>query len=169
MIEMKSPKETIELGKRIGKLLQAGDVVALIGKLGSGKTTLTQGLARGLGIKKRNYVTSPSFTLVKEHKGRLPIYHIDLYRIDNLKEVYDLGYEEYFYGEGVTIIEWAEKIRRLLPEEVLIINLETVDENRRKIEFIPKGKHYQKIVKTLMRNAKYGMRNTKKTHQRINA
>ncbi|GAH58582.1 unnamed protein product, partial [marine sediment metagenome] len=75
-------------------------------------------------------------------------------RIDNLKEVYDLGYEEYFYGEGVTIIEWAEKIRRLLPKEVLIINLEIVDENRRKIEFIPKGKHYQKIVKTLMRNAK---------------
>ena len=152
IIETKSAKETIELGNRIGKLLQAGDVIALIGKLGNGKTTLTQGLARGLGIKKRNYVTSPSFTLVKEYKGRLPIYHIDLYRIDNLQEVYDLGYEEYFYGEGVTIIEWAEKIRRLLPEEVLIINLETVDENGRRIEFVPKGRHYRNIIKRFMVN-----------------
>lgn len=165
-----SARETIELGKKIGKLLRAGDVVALVGKLGSGKTTLTQGLARGLGVKKEDYVTSPSFTLIKEHKGRLPIYHLDLYRIDNLKEVYDLGYEEYFYGEGVTIIEWAEKIRRLLPKEVLIINLEIIDENknlafgenlvtywakpwarrnRRRIEFFPKGKHYQGIVKKI--------------------
>ena len=91
IIETKSAKKTIELGKRVGKLLQAGDVIALIGKLGNGKTTLTQGLARGLGVKKRNYVTSPSFTLIKEYKGRLPIYHFDLYRIDNLKEVYDLS------------------------------------------------------------------------------
>lgn len=151
MVEMKSAEETIELGKRIGKLLQVGDVVALIGRLGSGKTTLTQGLARGLGVKKRNYVTSPSFTLIKEYKGRIPIYHIDLYRIDNIKEIFNLGYEEYFYGEGVTIIEWAEKIRRLLPEEVLVINLETVDENRRRIEFIPKGKHYRNIVDKLTR------------------
>ena len=166
IIETKSARETIELGKRIGRLLRAGDVVALTGKLGSGKTTLTQGMARGLVVKKRNYVTSPSFTLVKEYKGRLPIYHIDLYRIDNLKEVYDLGYEEYFYGEGITIIEWAEKIRRLLPEEVLIITLETVDENGRRIEFVPKGKHYQKIVKTLMRNVK--CEKNASTHQRLN-
>ncbi len=149
IIKTKSATETIELGKRIGKLLQAGDVVALIGKLGSGKTTLTQGLARGLEVKKKNYVTSPSFTLIKEHKGRLPVYHIDLYRIDNLKEVYDLGYEEYFYGEGVTIIEWADKIKKLLPKEVLFINLEIIGENRRKIEIVSKGKHYQGIVKKI--------------------
>ncbi|MBA7654947.1 tRNA threonylcarbamoyladenosine biosynthesis protein TsaE [subsurface metagenome] len=151
IVETKSAKETIRLGKKIGKLLRPGDVVALIGKLGSGKTTLTQGLAKGLGVKKKNYVTSPSFTLIKEHKGRMPLYHIDLYRIDNLKEVYDLGYEEYFYGEGVTIIEWAKKVRRLLPEEVLIINLEIIDENRRRIEFIPKGKHYRDIIDKLIR------------------
>ncbi len=100
-------------------------------------------------MKKKDYVTSPSFTLIKEHKGRLPVYHIDLYRIDNLKEVYDLGYEEYLYGEGVTIIEWAEKIKKLLPKEVLIINLEIIDGNRRKIGFIPKGKRYQNIIKKL--------------------
>ncbi len=154
IIETRSAKETIELGKRVGKLLQAGDVVALIGRLGSGKTTLTQGLARGLEVKKKNYITSPSFTLIKEYKGRIPTYHIDLYRIDNIKEVYNLGYEEYFYGEGVTIIEWADKIKKLLPKEGLIINLEIIDENRRKIEFVPKGKSYRRIVKTLMRNAK---------------
>ncbi len=147
IVETESAKETIDLGKKIGKLLQAGDVVTLVGKLGSGKTTLAQGLARGLGVKRKDYVTSPSFTLIKEHKGRIPVYHIDLYRIDNLKEVYDLGYEEYFYGEGVTIIEWAEKIRRLLPKEVLIMNLEIIDENRRRIEFIPRGKHYRDIIK----------------------
>ena len=161
MIETKSATETIELGKRIGKLLQAGNVVALIGRLGSGKTTLTQGLARGLGVKGKDYVTSPSFTLIKEHKGRIPIYHIDLYRIDNIKEIFNLGYEEYFYGEGVTIIEWADKIRKLLPREVLIINLEIIGENRRKIDILPKGKHYQIIVKTLMRTAKCGLRNAK--------
>jgi tRNA threonylcarbamoyladenosine biosynthesis protein TsaE len=147
IIETKSAQKTIELGKKIGKLLQAGNVVALIGKLGSGKTTLAQGLARGLGVKKGDYVTSPSFTLIREHKGRLPVYHIDLYRIDNLKEVYDLGYKEYFYGEGVTIIEWAEKIKKLLPKEALIINLEIIDGKRRKIELKPKGKHYQNIIK----------------------
>lgn len=149
MIETESVEETIELGRKIGKLVQAGDVIALIGKLGSGKTTLTQGLARGLEVKKRDYVTSPSFTLIKEYKGRLPVYHIDLYRIDNPREVYDLGYEEYLYGEGVTIIEWAKKIRRLLPKEVLFINLEIIDEKKRRIELKPKGKHYQNIVDKL--------------------
>lgn len=148
-LETRSVEETIELGERIGKLLQAGDVAALIGKLGSGKTTLTQGLARGLGVGKKDYVTSPTFTLIKEHKGRIPVYHIDLYRIDNLKEVYDLGYDEYFYGEGVTIIEWADKIRKLLPKEVLLINLEIINENRRRIEFVPQGKHYRNIVKKI--------------------
>lgn len=147
IVETKNAQETINLGRKIGKLLQAGDVVALIGKLGSGKTTLTQGLAKGSGVKKKVYVTSPSFTLIKEYKGRLPLYHIDLYRINNFKEVYDLGYEEYFYGEGVTVIEWAEKLRALLPEEVLIINLEIIDENGRRIEFVPKGKHYREIVR----------------------
>ncbi len=148
-LETRSAEETIDLGKRIGKLLRLGDVVALIGKLGSGKTTLAQGLARGLGVKKRDYVTSPSFTLIKEYKGKLPVYHIDLYRIDNLREVYDLGYEEYFYGEGVTIIEWAEKVRKLLPQEVMIINLEIIAEKRRRVELIPKGKHCQEIVKRI--------------------
>ena len=170
-LETRSVEETITLGKKIGKLLRAGDVVALIGNLGSGKTTLTQGLARGLEVKIKDYVTSPSFTLIKEHRGRLPVYHIDLYRIDDLKEVYGLGYEEYLYGEGVTIIEWADKIKKLLPKEVLIINLEIIGENRRKIKIVPKGRRYQRIVKTLMRTAKCGMRNAKRanasTHQRI--
>ena len=149
IIKTKSATETIELGKRIGKLLRPGNVVALIGRLGSGKTTLTQGLARGLEVKIKDYITSPSFTLIKEHQGRIPVYHIDFYRIDSFKEVYNLGYEEYFYGEGVAIIEWADKIKKLLPKEVLIINLEIVGEARRRIEFIAKGKWYQNIVDKL--------------------
>lgn len=149
IIETRSAKETIALGKRVGKLLQAGDVVALIGRLGSGKTTLTQGLARGLGVKKGDYVTSPSFALIKEHQGRLPLYHIDLYRINNLKDIYGLGYEEYFSGEGVTVIEWAERMKKLLPEEVLVIKLKVSDGEKRRIEFISKGKHSQSIIKKI--------------------
>jgi tRNA threonylcarbamoyladenosine biosynthesis protein TsaE len=151
IIETKNSKETIDVGKRIGKLFQAGDVVALMGELGSGKTTFTQGLTRGLGVGEKDYVSSPSFTLIKEYKGRLPVYHIDLYRLNDIREVYDLGYEEYFYGKGVTIIEWGGKIKKLLPKETLIINLEIIGENKRRIELQARGKKYQSVVKALGR------------------
>ncbi len=129
-----SVEETIEIGSKISKRLKKRDVVALIGELGSGKTVLTKGIAKGLGLKEIRYVNSPSFVIIKEYKGRIPLYHLDLYRLDKSHSLDSLGYDEYFYGEGVTVIEWADKIRGLLPSKYLEVKLSVVNENRRKIE-----------------------------------
>ncbi len=108
--ETHSPNDTLCLGKKIGRHLEAGDIVLLFGDLGAGKTTLTQGIARGLGVAKEEYVRSPSFTLVNEYPGKVPVFHIDLYRIASSQELEDLGLEEVFSSEGVSIVEWAEKL-----------------------------------------------------------
>jgi tRNA threonylcarbamoyladenosine biosynthesis protein TsaE len=118
------------LGVQLGKMAKAGDIFLLIGDLGTGKTCLTQGIARGLGVK--DYVSSPSFVLVKEYYGRLPLYHIDLYRL-NVGEVEDLGLEEYLYGKGVCVIEWAEKAFGILPQEQISVKIEHLSETERKI------------------------------------
>ena len=125
-----SPEQTQLLGVQLGKMAKAGDILLLIGDLGTGKTCLTQGIARGLGIK--DYVSSPSFVLVKEYYGRLPLYHIDLYRL-NVEEVEDLGLEEYLYGKGVCVIEWAEKAFGILPQERISVKIEYLSETERKI------------------------------------
>jgi len=109
-----------------------GDIVCLIGELGSGKTTITQGIAQGLGVE--GSVSSASFKLINEYKGKIPVYHFDLFRLNKLSEVEELGYREYFYDQGVTIIEWAEKIRSFWPEERIEIELNIVSENNRKIK-----------------------------------
>ena len=108
--ETHSPNDTLILGERIGRHLEAGDIVLLFGDLGAGKTTLTQGIARGLGVAQEEYVRSPSFTLVNQYKGKVPVFHIDLYRIDSSHELEDLGLEEVFSSEGISIVEWAEKL-----------------------------------------------------------
>ena len=108
--ETHSPNDTLILGERIGRHLEAGDIVFLFGDLGAGKTTLTQGIARGLGVAKEEYVRSPTFTLVNEYRGKVPVFHIDLYRIDSSHELEDLGLEEVFSSEGISIVEWAEKL-----------------------------------------------------------
>ena len=146
-ITTKSPQQTRELGETIATKLNPGDVVALTGQLGTGKTTLTQGLAKGLGVT-TPYVKSPSFVLIHEHKGNFPVYHIDLYRLKS-EEVEGLGYEEYLYGKGVCIIEWAERMKHLLPPEVLHIKLDFLpDKDSRKILIHGEGK-YERIVKVL--------------------
>ena len=127
----KSAEETVELGKRIGAFLLPNDVIALIGPLGAGKTTLIQGIAAGVGVK--DYVTSPTFIIINEYAGRLPFYHIDLYRLDEGLEIADLGIEEYFNRGGVCVIEWAEKLKELLPQKAEIIEIETISDNERKI------------------------------------
>ena len=127
-VHTSSPGETELLGERIGRALEPGMVVALIGELGAGKTTLTKGIARGLEVP--DLVHSPTFTLIHEHKGRLPVYHFDLYRLDTIEQIEDLGYEDYFYGSGVTIVEWAEKIESLLPEDHLEISISGEDDAR---------------------------------------
>jgi len=127
-----SAEETKELGRRIAKELKPGDVVALVGELGTGKTTFIQGLAEGLGILEG--VRSPSFIILNIHRGRLNLYHLDLYRVDNINELYEIGIEEFIYGDGVTVVEWAERAYSILPEEYLLINLFYTGENTRKIE-----------------------------------
>ncbi len=122
-IETWSPKETFELGKRLGERIEAGQICTLKGDLGTGKTVFTQGLAAGLGIEEP--VNSPTFTILQEyHQGRLPLYHFDVYRIEEAEEMEEIGYEDYFFGQGVCLIEWAEKIGDLLPDQVLAVTIE---------------------------------------------
>jgi len=142
-----SPKETLKLGKSIARFLNSGDIICLIGELGSGKTVLTKGIAQGLGIDKSK-VTSSSFILIREHlNGRLPLYHFDLYRLDEIKSISLLGIEEYIYGDGVTIIEWAQRLKSLIPKECLMIKLLYLPGSKRKIKFSSKGVGYKKIAK----------------------
>ena len=103
-------KETLNFGERLGQCLQPGDIILLFGHLGAGKTTLTKGISRGLGITTSEYIRSPTFTLVNEYLGDFPIYHIDLYRLDSFSEIESLGLEECLFANGVSIIEWAEKL-----------------------------------------------------------
>jgi len=108
--ETQSPEETLSLGEKIGRHLAGGDIVCLFGDLGAGKTTLTQGIARGLGVPKETYVRSPTFTLVNQYEGKLPVFHIDLYRIASSQDLENLGLEETLESGGVAIVEWAEKL-----------------------------------------------------------
>lgn len=140
-----SAEQTAALGERIARLLFPGDVVGFFGELGSGKTRLIQGICRGLGC--REIVSSPTFIIINEYHGRYPIYHFDLYRIESEQEIFDLGYEEYLYGAGICLIEWAERMPTLLPEERLEIHLQNLfqpgQENWREIAIQPIGVHLQ--------------------------
>jgi len=134
--------ETLELGVCLGRLLEPGDVVALTGNLGSGKTVLTKGLARGLGVPEESNVRSPSFVILNIHAGRCTLYHLDLYRIRDPVELEDLGYREIFYGEGVTVIEWGEKIQNLLPADRLEIRLVFGGGDHREVFLEMKGSRF---------------------------
>lgn len=129
----RDPEETFLIGKIIGRNLTAKDVVALIGDLGTGKTCLTQGIARGLGVPDEYQITSPSFTLINEYQGRMMLYHFDLYRLARPREMDDMGYEEYLFGQGVSVIEWADKVRDILPDDTLFVLMEYIDEKERNI------------------------------------
>jgi tRNA threonylcarbamoyladenosine biosynthesis protein TsaE len=129
-----SVKQTMEIACLLGGKLREGDVLALSGELGSGKTCFTGGLARGLGVSEKYQITSPTFTLINEYPARCKLYHFDLYRLNRYSELEDLGYEEYFSSEGVVVIEWAEKIAQVLPAGTFFINFEYLDEDTRRIE-----------------------------------
>jgi tRNA threonylcarbamoyladenosine biosynthesis protein TsaE len=132
-VETHSLEETLDVGSRLGRELQRGAVVALFGDLGAGKTVLVKGIASGLGI--RQEVTSPTFTIVHEYGGgRLPLFHVDLYRLDSVAQALAIGIEDYLSGDGVTAIEWAEKIERLLPANAVRVRLASLDNNVRRIE-----------------------------------
>ncbi len=145
-----SPEQTQYLGTYLGKLAQAGDIFLLTGDLGTGKTCLTQGIAWGLGVIE--YAFSPSFVIVREYHGRLPLYHIDLYRLDHLEEIVDLGLDDYFYGSGICVIEWADKALTTLPPENLLIKLTFTAETQRSLYLEPKGKRYSQIVEQILSN-----------------
>lgn len=125
----RSPENTEKLGTKIGQLVVGGMIVCLSGDLGTGKTTLTKAIAKALGVEE--YVTSPSYTIINEYEGKYPVYHFDVYRINEVEELYEIGYEEYFFGRGVTIIEWASMIMELIPEEAIKIEIEQLDDMER--------------------------------------
>jgi len=142
-----SPEETQRLGNRLGKLAQVGDVFLLVGGLGTGKTCLTQGIAWGLGIE--GYATSPSFVVVNQYQGRLPLYHIDLYRLDRLEEVIELGLDDYLYGRGVCVVEWAEKALDMFPEEHLLVEMSYLSDTSRNLILKPVGERYIELLSQL--------------------
>ncbi|EFF68647.1 hydrolase, P-loop family [Eshraghiella crossota DSM 2876] len=136
VFESTSSQMTFEFAKKIGQNLKRGDVLCLDGDLGVGKTVFTKGVAAGLGIK--DDVSSPTFTLIQEYYGgRLPLYHFDVYRIDGPWDMDDLGYEEYFYGEGVCLVEWGSMIKELFPENTIYVRIE---------KDLEKGFDYRKIT-----------------------
>ncbi len=147
-----SAEETQQIGIRMGKLARSGDLFLLVGGLGTGKTCLTQGIAWGLGVE--GYATSPSFVVINHYRGRLPLYHIDLYRLDRLEEVMELGLEDYLYGEGVCVVEWAEKGLAVLPEEHLLVEMSFLSDTERRIIFKPSGERYLRMLSRLGQRAK---------------
>ena len=143
VIESYSAQETTELGKKLGQQAKPGEVYTLVGDLGVGKTVLTQGIAEGLGITEA--ICSPTFTIVQVYEeGRMPFYHFDVYRIGDVEEMDEIGYEDYFYGEGLTMIEWANLIEEILPENLIKV---TIEKN------LEKGFDYRKITVTGLEEA----------------
>ena len=128
---VRTEEDTINLGKKIGEKLKKGDVVALDGSLAAGKTYLTKGIAKGLGIQED--ITSPTFTLISEYSGRFNLYHIDVYRLEGVEDFLDLGTEEMLYGDGVCVIEWSKKVKQALPKNTIYIDIMVNDDNSRKI------------------------------------
>ena len=161
-----SSAQTQRLGMRLGELLQGGELILLDGQLGTGKTTFTQGLAQGMSIIEN--INSPTFTLLKEYTGqpqpgistgalsyykRPALYHFDLYRLDNPDEIVDLGFEDYFFSDGVSVIEWAEKAGSFWPEEHLTVRLKMMSETKRGLLFIATGERYRELLRQFQKNA----------------
>ena len=135
-METNSPEETLEFGRKLGTQAKPGQVYTLVGDLGVGKTLFTQGFAKGLGITEP--ISSPTFTIVQVYEeGRLPLYHFDVYRIGDVEEMDEIGYEDYFYGEGVCLIEWAELIQEILPDNIISVTI---------AKDLEKGFDYRKIT-----------------------
>ncbi|MBN1643297.1 MAG: tRNA (adenosine(37)-N6)-threonylcarbamoyltransferase complex ATPase subunit type 1 TsaE [Dehalococcoidales bacterium] len=145
-----SPEQTQKLGSSIGKLAEPGDILLLGGKLGAGKTCLTQGIAWGLDIEE--YTLSPSFVIMREMHGRLPLYHMDFYRLDKIEEIRDLGLDDYLYGKGICVIEWANKGLDALPEDHLLVKIDYVSENERNFAIEPKGERYFRMLSQLKKS-----------------
>jgi len=145
----KSEAETMKWGGRVARYLKSGDILCLFGELGSGKTTFVKGIAKGLRINPTQ-VNSPTFVLLNIYEGRLPLYHFDFYRLGKQQEISAIGYDEFFYDEGVTVVEWAERLKELMPKENLRIQLYYQEENERLIKISAKGKRYYQLMDKLI-------------------
>lgn len=144
-----SPQNTIEIAKSIGRNLVEGDVLALSGELGSGKTCFTGGLAQGLDLNEKYQITSPTFTLINEYPARHKLYHLDVYRLSDCSEFDNLGCEEFLGVEGIVVIEWAEKIAKFLPSKTIFIYFEYVDEEQRKIIIEAPAAKLKELIKDI--------------------
>lgn len=151
----KSVSETLNLGRKIAKNLKQGDIICLFGELGSGKTVLTKGIAWGLGIKK-SAVVSPSFVLIRQYNAaKLPLYHFDLYRLKAPLDIFGLGYQEYLYDEAVSVIEWADRLKYLLPKEYLGIELCARQNSERLIKLNARGGRYKELLEETRENFRH--------------
>lgn len=147
--ETTGPIETARFGERLGALLRPGDVIGFSGPLGAGKTCLIQGLARTLGVPDEQCVRSPTFIILNEYSGRFPLYHFDLYRIGSLSELEEIGFRETLDGEGVSVIEWADRVTGALPGEHLMIRMEHRGGDHRRISLSATGKRYRAVLDAL--------------------
>lgn len=160
-LDSHSPEETQLLGSYLGGLAQKADVFLLAGELGTGKTCLVQGIARGLNVKE--YAFSPSFVILRQYHGRLPLYHIDFYRLDCVEEIADLGLEEYFHGDGICAVEWAEKGFQIVPQDNLHISIHyaSLSQKGRSLRFRSQGERYDELIKQLREKTRLWPKNAK--------
>lgn len=150
-----SPSDTVKIGKLIARHLKAQDIICLFGELGCGKTVLTKGIGQGLGIA-RTKINSPSFVLLRQYtQARLPFYHFDLYRLKKPQDILSLGYEEYLYAEGAVVIEWADRLKYLLPKEYLKVELFIRSDTQRLLEFSAYGAHYNELLERIHENIRH--------------
>ena len=145
----RSPAQTRTWGKKLGRLLRGGEIIGLSGELGSGKTCFVRGMAEGLGVGKEAWVRSPTFTLINEYDGRLPLYHIDLYRLGSRKEMEELNLREYLFSDGVSVVEWFEHLPEDEVDECLRINFAYANGSQRRLTFAAHGRRYEEIVEEL--------------------
>ncbi len=148
-IDISNQRELEKIAEKLGELVNRGDIICMVGDLGAGKTTFIQALAAGLGVE--DCVTSPTFVLINEYEGRIPLYHFDVYRINHISEMEDLGYEEYFYGDGVCAIEWADLIDDILPNNHLRIEIRITGAKTRQVCFAGTDDYYDGMIKELLK------------------
>lgn len=144
----RSEKQTLDIGRKIAAKLVKGDIICLWGQLGSGKTVLAKGISSGLGVKKEE-VISPTFVLMRCYDARLPVYHFDLYRLSRPDDIINIGYEEFLFGGGVSIIEWADRLKRLLPGEYLKVELRVSGDKQRIFKFTARGKRHKQLLEKI--------------------
>lgn len=145
-----NPEQTLKIGISIGEMMKVGDFIALRGELGTGKTTLTQGIARGMGVPDSYSVVSPTFTIINEYPGKTArLYHIDVYRLSGSTDFFETGFEKKDYENGVTVVEWAEKIIDIVPGNAVFITLQYIDESKRKISISTEDKNILNSMKIL--------------------